>query len=292
MVRAASILLVAGLLSACTRFDAMMGDSGPPEPVGTLPPAASPAPIAAAPAETVSRQSLAAPSGIAQPTYAAAPAQTYEVAQASGASYQVAQASGTTYDATPGVGRPPSTFGAQAAGLQPAAPAYEPPQPAVVAPSAALPPPVQAPQAPASPPQQAATAPAAAPAASIAAADTIRFLPIIGAPSDKLQPLSARLGDTARAAGLSIVAMDDAAADLSLKGYFSAVDQDGVVSVIYVWDVIGQNGVRLHRIQDREASTSGGFTGSDPWTGVTPEMMSAIGQKSIGALLGWLDTQG
>ncbi|AQZ53332.1 hypothetical protein [Martelella mediterranea] len=285
MARAASLLLITGLLAACSTADVLTVDATPPETVGSAPAQYNPPAVAAAPAENVARQSLAPPSGAPQQTYSTSP-QT---------SYPATASSAPRYDATPGVGRPPSTFGAQLANLAPAEPAYTPPpQQTVAAPAPQTTATAAAQPAPAAQPP-AASAPAAtaaAPSASIAAADTLRFLPIIGAPSDKLQPLSARLGESARAAGLSIVAMDDDKADLSLKGYFSAVDQEGVVSVIYVWDVIGANGVRLHRIQDRQASETGGFTGSDPWAGVSADMMAAIGQKSIGSLLAWLDTQG
>ncbi|MGV0820903.1 hypothetical protein [Martelella sp. AMO21009] len=286
MARAASLLLITGLLAACSTADVLTVDATPPETVGNAPAAQYNAPpVAAAPAENVARQSLTPPSSSPQPTYATA----------SQPSYPATASSAPRYDATPGVGRPPSTFGAQAANLAPAQPTYTPPpQQTAAAPATASQTTVPTQPAPAAQPL-AASAPAqtaAAPRASIAAAETLRFLPIIGAPSDKLQPLSARLGESARAAGLSIVAMDDDKADLSLKGYFSAVDQEGVVSVIYVWDVIGENGVRLHRIQDRQAAETGGFSGSDPWAGVSADMMAAIGQKSIGSLLAWLDTQG
>ena len=143
------------------------------------------------------------------------------------------------------------------------------------------------------PPQQAASAaPAAKQPASVTTVQSVRFLPIIGAPSDKLEPLSARLGDSVRAAGLTIVPMGETAADLSLKGYFSVVNDDGRVSVVYVWDVIGSDGLRLHRIQGSEAAPAGEFSGSDPWEAVTPEMMADVGQKSVGSLLAWLDSQG
>ncbi|MCD1636755.1 hypothetical protein K7H91_23660 [Martelella mediterranea] len=286
MARAASLLLTTCLLAACSTADVLTVDATPPETVGSAPAAQYNAPpVAAAPAENVARQSLSPPSGAPQQTDSAPPQP----------SYPATASSAPRYDATPGVGRPPSTFGAQAANLAPAQPAYtQPPQQTVAAPASQAAATAPAQPAPAAQPP-AASAPAqtaAAPSASIAAAETLRFLPIIGAPSDKLQPLSARLGESARAAGLSIVAMDDDKADLSLKGYFSAVDQEGVVSVIYVWDVIGENGVRLHRIQDRQAAETGGFSGSDPWAGVSADMMAAIGQKSIGSLLAWLDTQG
>nr|WP_272210173.1 hypothetical protein [Marinicella sp. W31]MDC2876036.1 hypothetical protein [Marinicella sp. W31] len=286
----AGIFIAAGLLSACSTSDMLTVSSTPPATVGAAAPQAyqTPPPVA----ETAtSRQNLATPASAGGPAGAA----TY------------VQQTATAYDTTPGRGRPPSTFGQQAQQLgqtqqagvaTPAAQVASQPAPQVAASpqQAASPTPVAAPQ------QTAALTAMAQPAATpqTASAQTtpvtiiqsVRFLPIIGAPSDKLEPLSARLGDSVRAAGLTIVPMDQATADLSLKGYFSVVNQNGVVSVVYVWDVIGPDGLRLHRIQGSEPSTDTGFSGTDPWDGVTPAMMADIGQKSVGSLLAWLDSQG
>ncbi|WP_052699804.1 hypothetical protein [Martelella endophytica] len=290
MRRVTAIILCATLVSGCTTSDVLTVDSSatPPESIGTQGATLQPAePIAAAPQASVSRQALAPPQS-APATYGTAP--TYSAPTPSAATAPAT----TVYDDTPGTGRAPSTFGAQAASMpaqsRPVA-VQQPPAAAVAAPPAA----VAAPAAVA--PAATTTAPASAPATqttaqSLASADTIRFLPIIGAPSDKLEALSTRLGDTARAAGLTIMPMDNDSAEISLKGYFSAVNQDGVVSVVYVWDVLGTDGTRLHRIQGNEAAASGGFTGADPWAGVTDEMMASIGQKTVGELLAWLDSQG
>ncbi|TNB49341.1 hypothetical protein FF124_04980 [Martelella lutilitoris] len=278
----ASIFIAAGLLAACSASDVMTVSSTPPAPVNA--PAyqttQSPPPVAAAPQGNVARQNLAAP---AAPSYG---------------SQTTASAAATTLDATPGRGRAPSTFGQQAEQLdQPAATA---PVQATSAPASAARQITAAPaQSPATAAQrQAAAAPAASePAApqqtaALAAVQSVRFLPIIGAPSDKLEPLSARLGDSVRAAGLTIVPTGETTADLSLKGYFSVINEDGHVSVVYVWDVIGTDGLRLHRIQGSEAAPKGGFSGADPWDAVTPDMMADVGQKSVGGLLAWLDSQG
>ncbi|MAM09936.1 MAG: hypothetical protein CML23_05640 [Rhizobiaceae bacterium] len=290
MMRMAGILLAAGLLAACSATDVMTVASTPPAPVGDAAPQAyqDPPPVAAAPQASVARRSLAAP---ASPSYGnpGSPRVTTDEAA-------------TALDATPGRGRAPSTFGQQAdqLGLAPstAAPAGTAPAtpPAAAAPrQAAMTRQTPAPETmtqQAAPQQIASAAPAAKQPASVTTVQSVRFLPIIGAPSDKLEPLSARLGDSVRAAGLTIVPMGETAADLSLKGYFSVVNDDGRVSVVYVWDVIGSDGLRLHRIQGSEAAPAGEFSGSDPWEAVTPEMMADVGQKSVGSLLAWLDSQG
>ncbi|MBB4121486.1 hypothetical protein [Martelella radicis] len=282
----ASIFIAAGLLAACSASDVMTVSSTPPAPVNA--PAyqttQAPPPVAAAPQGNVARQNLAAP---AAPSYGG---QT------------TASAAATTLDATPGRGRAPSTFGQQAEQLgQTPTAAAQPPTTATPRQAAAPPAKTAAAQPSAAqqlPAQQAATTQqiAAAPPANqpqaAAAYQSVRFLPIIGAPSDKLEPLSARLGDSVRAAGLTIVPMGQTTADLALKGYFSVVDDDGRVSVVYVWDVIGEDGLRLHRIQGSEPSPDSDFSGSDPWDGVSPEMMASVGQKTVGSLLAWLDSQG
>ncbi len=286
MIRMASIFSAAGLLAACSAGDVMTVSSTPPAPVNA--PAyqttQSPPPVAAAPQGNVARQNLAAP---AAPSYGS----------------QTTASAATTLEATPGRGRAPSTFGQQAEQLgQPAATAPAPaisapataPRQATAAPVAAAP--AQSPAVAASrqaaPAAPAASQPASAQqTAALAAVQSIRFLPIIGAPSDKLEPLSARLGDSVRAAGLTIVPTGQTSADLSLKGYFSVVNEDGRVSVVYVWDVIATDGQRVHRIQGSEAAPTGSFSGADPWDAVTPDMMADVGQKSVGSLLAWLDSR-
>lgn len=294
MLRLAIILLSAGLISACSTNDVLTVNDTPPAPVGNgtapmQPASQTPdATLAAARQSTVERQTLAPP-----PT-------------TTGGNVPTSAASQTTLDATPGRGRAPSTFGAQASGLAPAPATTQQPQapaPQTVSTTTSTPPqtaatPAQTTAAPATQPvTQSAPARTSATAttsggttAAIAAYDTVRFLPLIGAPADKLQPLSKRLGDAARASGLTITRMDDETASLSLKGYFSAVSQDDEVQVVYVWDVIGPEGNRLHRIQGSQSgpATAGA---SDTWESVTPDMMAAIGQDTIATLITWIDSQ-
>lgn len=291
--RLAIILLSAGLISACSTNDVLTVNDTPPAPVGTgtapmQPASQTPdATLAAARQSTVERQTLAPP-------------------PSAGGNVPASAASQTTLDATPGRGRAPSTFGAQASGLapapattqQPQAPAPQTVSATTSAPTQTTATPVQTTAAPATQPvtqsaparTSAVTTTSGGTTATIAAYDTVRFLPLIGAPADKLQPLSKRLGDAARASGLTITRMDDETASLSLKGYFSAVSQDDEVQVVYVWDVIGPEGSRLHRIQGSQSgpATAGA---SDTWESVTPDMMATIGQDTIATLITWIDSQ-
>jgi hypothetical protein len=116
------------------------------------------------------------------------------------------------------------------------------------------------------------------------AGETIRFLPIIGAPVEAVTPLSKRLGVEARTNGLTIRSASDNSSKYILKGYFSAMIDNGKTTVVYVWDVLDGSGARLHRIQGQE-SVSG--TASDPWAAVPARTMEGIAQKTIREYLDW-----
>ncbi len=114
--------------------------------------------------------------------------------------------------------------------------------------------------------------------------DTIRFLPIIGAPVEAVTPLSKRLGAEARSSGLTIRSASDNSTKYILKGYFSAMNDNGKTTVVYVWDVLDGSGARLHRIQGQE-TVSG--TAADSWTVVPAQTMEGIAQKTIRQYLDW-----
>lgn len=115
-------------------------------------------------------------------------------------------------------------------------------------------------------------------------ANSIRFLPIIGAPVAAVTSLSKQLGADARANGLTIKSSADPNSQHILKGYFSALNDGGKTTVVYIWDVLDGSGNRLHRIQGQDSVDA---TASDPWSIVPPQTMQSIATKSIGAYLSW-----
>jgi len=119
--------------------------------------------------------------------------------------------------------------------------------------------------------------------------NTIRFLPIIGAPVDAVTPLSRELGAEARARGLAIKGSTDTSASYILKGYLSAFADGPKVTVSYVWDVLDGNGERLHRIQGSESAP---LKGGDPWAAVPAGVMQKIADKTITEFAGWRQTRG
>ncbi|WP_418135754.1 hypothetical protein [Agrobacterium sp. El2ro-1b] len=138
-------------------------------------------------------------------------------------------------------------------------------------------------QPPAAPPSQQTAS--LAPASS---ANSIRFLPIIGAPVQAVTPLSRQLGAEARAKGLTIRASNDNSAENILKGYFSAFADGSKVNIVYVWDVLDANGVRLHRLQGQQTVAA---KGSDPWAAVTDRAMQDIAAKTLNDYTSWKHSQ-
>lgn len=142
------------------------------------------------------------------------------------------------------------------------------------------------------PPQQG-PAPASAPAQvaslpSASAAGSIRFLPIIGAPVQAVTPLSRQLGAEARAKGLVIKPSTDTSAENILKGYLSAFDDGGNVTIVYVWDVLDPNGARLHRLQGQQTVPG---RGTDPWAAVTDTTMQKIAAQTLNDYQAWKQAQ-
>ncbi|NSX86166.1 hypothetical protein G6L86_11280 [Agrobacterium tumefaciens] len=142
----------------------------------------------------------------------------------------------------------------------------------------------------AQPPAAAQPAPAqqTASLAPASSANSIRFLPIIGAPVQAVTPLSRQLGAEARAKGLTIRASNDNSAENILKGYFSAFADGAKVNVVYVWDILDANGVRLHRLQGQETVAA---KGSDPWAAVTDRVMQDIAAKTLNEYSSWKQSQ-
>lgn len=114
--------------------------------------------------------------------------------------------------------------------------------------------------------------------------ESVRFLPIIGAPVEAVTPLSRQLGAQARAKGLTIKSSSDNTSRYILKGYFSAMADSGKTTVVYVWDVLDGSGARLHRIQGQDSVAA---TAKDPWAAVPAGMMEAIAQRTIEQYLSW-----
>ncbi|KAA1182726.1 hypothetical protein FP026_11705 [Rhizobium tropici] len=130
---------------------------------------------------------------------------------------------------------------------------------------------------------------ASLPPAAAAGGNSIRFLPIIGAPVDAVTPLSRQLGADARSLGLTIKSSSDSSAAYILKGYLSAFEDGPQISVTYVWDVLDGNGNRVHRIQGSESAP---LKRGDPWSAVPATVMQKIATKTMSEFNSWRESNG
>lgn len=114
--------------------------------------------------------------------------------------------------------------------------------------------------------------------ASVLRSGPIQFLPVVGAPPEKVEILSEALVASAVRNGVAIMPSDGAAAPLRLKGYLSAMNEGSGTLVVYVWDVVDPAGNRVSRIQGQQTIAD---TAGDPWSVVGREAMAEIAEKTI-----------
>jgi hypothetical protein len=108
--------------------------------------------------------------------------------------------------------------------------------------------------------------------------------PIIGSTVAAVTPLSRRLAALAPTNGLAIVADGDPGKTYVVKGYFSALPENGATTIVFVWDVFDPSGVRQHRIQGQETAAG---TAADPWSIVPPTLMEKIADRTIAEFKAW-----
>lgn len=138
---------------------------------------------------------------------------------------------------------------------------------------------------PATPASPQTAAPAAPQTAAVAGAVRMRFAPIIGAPVEKVTPLSRRFSARAKEQGVAIVASTDLTATHVIKGYFSVLGEGANTTVIYVFDILDPSGNRLHRIQGQESVT--GSNAADPWAAVPATTLESIADKAMAEFAVW-----
>lgn len=171
--------------------------------------------------------------------------------------------------------------GIDPSGLQPlraeqAASATPPPPPGADIAAAASPP-------VATPAASAAPGPQSPAVAAVRTSARLQFAPAVGAPTEAVGPLAARLSARAAQRGLAVAPAGDATATHLLRGYFSAFAESRETTVIYVWDVLDPAGNRLHRIQGQQK-----VAGAQGWGSVSPQTMEAIADRTIDDLATWL----
>ncbi len=125
---------------------------------------------------------------------------------------------------------------------------------------------------------------AAAPQAFAANAARVHFAPIVGAPVDRVAALSRRLSASGARNNISILPSASSGVDHEIRGYFSALSENGQTTVIHVWDVFSPSGQRVHRIQGQERVPG---TNADPWQAVPASAMERIADTMLSDYNAW-----
>ena len=178
---------------------------------------------------------------------------------------------------------PNTTFSAGSAGSRTITPAVTPPTVSTVSVGSVtrqprpLPPPSATTQATAAP----AIAPPTADTSSVLSRSKLDIAPVTGVPEEALAALGQSIAQRSQEIGLPT----GSPPTHRLKGYFSTNDDGRETRVIYIWDVIDNEGRRLHRIQGQEVVA--GSAGDDSWNGIPASTLRSIGRTAVDRFAEW-----
>ncbi len=124
--------------------------------------------------------------------------------------------------------------------------------------------------------------------ASLGESDPVAFLPVTGAPQTTVTTLANAMRQQAQTNKVQVVSSLQAGARYQVKGYFSALNDSGTSQLVYVWDVLDSNGVRVHRISGQERGIE---AGGDPWVGITEDVLRKVAATTMASLRSWMSTR-
>ncbi len=111
------------------------------------------------------------------------------------------------------------------------------------------------------------------------------FAPLSGPPQPVADRLAAAVARHSGARNLQLTGAGDPAATYLVKGYLSLVPDDDMTRLAYVWDVLGPDRRRLHRISGWTAIAPAGGTG---WGDVGPAALDTVAAAALDALAAWI----
>lgn len=112
----------------------------------------------------------------------------------------------------------------------------------------------------------------------------IAIAPVIGAPDQVASQLQTQLTSAMRTRNITVA--EGPGVQYTLRGYVVSAREKAGTKVSYIWDVTDPTGKRVNRISGEEIAPAA--TGTDPWSAVTPAVMSAISEKTATSLATWL----
>jgi hypothetical protein len=117
----------------------------------------------------------------------------------------------------------------------------------------------------------------------------VSFLPVTGAPQSAVTSLANSMRQAAQREKVPVVVSLEQGAKYQIKGYFSALNDGNGTILVYVWDILDQSGVRVHRISGQER---GGNSAGDPWAGMDAGIYARVADTTMSSLRTWMSTRG
>ena len=119
----------------------------------------------------------------------------------------------------------------------------------------------------------------------------LAIAPVIGPPETVSKELMTQLTSDIEAKNIRVAKAPNEKADYTLRGYVvSSMDKKGSKAKIsYIWDVTDGSGKGVHRVSGEETAAAG--NSKDPWSSVSPQVISAIASKTVASISTWLPSQ-
>ncbi len=127
----------------------------------------------------------------------------------------------------------------------------------------------------------------AAPPALASNSTKIAIAPVIGAPDGVAKQLQTQLTSAMQSRNITVA--NGPGVNYTLRGYVVSAKEAAGTKISYIWDVTDPTGKRVNRITGEEITPPG--AGRDPWSSVTPAVMSRISSKTATSLATWLPAQ-
>ncbi len=132
----------------------------------------------------------------------------------------------------------------------------------------------------------AAASPSLPPPVSAARA-RLAFVPLSGAPRPIADQLAKAIAHQSTSRQLQLTSANDPAVTYLIKGYISTAPDGDKTQLVYVWDILGTDRRRLHRISGWTHIVS---VDGDPWASVGPAAIDTVASASLDALVAWFGT--
>ncbi|MBZ8134883.1 hypothetical protein [Afifella sp. IM 167] len=121
----------------------------------------------------------------------------------------------------------------------------------------------------------------------VAGETKIAFAPLTGPPQQVADRLAVIVARDAAARGMNLADFRERGSSYTLKGYLSAVDDDGGTLLVYVWDVLSPDLKRLNRISGK---IKVGASASDAWSVVDDAALASLSSETLDKLAAWLSS--